>query len=260
VTRRSLDPRQCAHLLRRASSAVALTGAGISTGAGIPDFRGPQGLYVTRRYDPELVFSIEHFRRDPRMFYEFTRDFVSMLRTKKPTLAHRALATLEERGLLSGVVTQNIDALHHHAGSKNVIELHGSYWSAACTSCAAPFLEARSYAWWEEAMRASPRPPVVTCGLCGGVVKPDVVFFGESVREFERAVALVETCDLLFVLGSSLAVHPAALLPQLARGEVVIVNRGAVALPEAPNRSFVEEDLDHYFSGVLEHLGLTLSS
>lgn len=245
-------------MVRGASSVVALTGAGVSTGAGIPDFRGPRGLYVTRRYDPELVFSIDHFMRDARMFYEFTRDFVAMVKGLKPTLTHRALALLEERGILAGVITQNIDALHHHAGSKTVVEVHGSYWSAACTRCRTPVPEARSYSWWEEAIRSSPASPVVLCRACAGVVKPGVVFFGEAVRDFEEATRLVEGCDLLFVLGSSLAVHPAALLPELAHGQVVVVNRGSVALAPAPNRYFVDEDLDRYFERLLERLGLPL--
>jgi NAD-dependent deacetylase len=253
-----LDPTACAELLRRSSSVVALTGAGVSTAAGIPDFRGPQGLYVTRRYDPELVFSIDHFANDPRMFYEFTRDFVGLLQTITPTFTHRVLASLEGRGMLQGVITQNIDALHQHAGSKNVVEVHGSYWSATCTRCGASVPGTRSYAWWEEAIRSSPSSPVVMCGTCGGVVKPGVVFFGEAVRDFDRAVAMVEGCDLLLVLGSSLAVHPAARLPELARGHVVVVNRGEVALPPGRNRYFVEDDLEAYFRALASHLGLDL--
>ncbi|HTP27111.1 MAG TPA: Sir2 family NAD-dependent protein deacetylase [Anaeromyxobacteraceae bacterium] len=239
---------------------MALTGAGVSTGAGIPDFRGPNGLYVTRRYDPELVFSIDHFRKDPRMFYEFTRDFMGTLQKVKPTFTHRFLARLEGLGMLKGVVTQNIDALHRYAGSRRVVEIHGSYWSATCISCRGAAAQAKSYEWWEESIRKSPRSPVLCCGTCGGVIKPDVVFFGEAVRGFEEAVQMVEGCDLLLVLGSSLAVYPAASLPQLTRAAVVLVNKGGVALAPAANRFFVEARLDDYFSQVAERLGIAIET
>lgn len=252
---RTLEPRELAALLRQARTAAVLTGAGISTGAGIPDFRGPQGLYVTRRYDADRIFDVEHFRREPRDFYEFTRDFMDLLGTIQPTLTHRALARLEAAGLLAGVVTQNIDSLHGRAGSRNVIEVHGSYGSAACTACGRAVADA-SPRWWAEAVRSGPRAPVVLCPVCGGVVKPDVVFFGEGVRGFDRAEALAREADLFLVLGSSLAVHPAALLPQLTGGKVVVVNKGAVSLAPGPGRFFVEASLDDYFGQVLKALGL----
>ncbi len=252
---RTLEPRDLAALLRQARAAAVLTGAGISTGAGIPDFRGPQGLYVTRRYDADRIFDIDHFRREPRDFYEFTRDFMDLLGTIRPTLAHRALARLEAAGMLAGVVTQNIDSLHARAGSRNVVEVHGSYATAACTACGHPVEDATPRGW-AEAVRSGPRAPVVLCARCGGVVKPDVVFFGEAVRGFERAEALARRADLFLVLGSSLAVHPAALLPQLAGGAVVVVNQGPVALAPGPDRHFVEAPLDEYFAQVLQALGL----
>jgi NAD-dependent deacetylase len=252
----SLAPAELAALLRQARSAAALTGAGISTGAGIPDFRGPKGLYVTRRYDPDRVFDIDAFRADPRPFYEFTRDFMDLRRTIRPTLAHRALARLEEAGRLRGVVTQNIDALHGEAGSRSVVEVHGSYGAAACTACGRAEEGASSAQWWAEAVRRGPRAPVVLCARCGGVVKPEVVFFGEGVRGFERAEELARSADLFLVLGSSLAVHPAATLPFLVPGEVVVVNQGPVALPPGPHRHFVDAPLDPYFAEVLRALGL----
>src|SRR5436190_6299453 len=122
----------CAKLIEEAESIGVLTGAGISTNAGIPDFRGPNGLYVTRRYDPDTVFDINYFLMDPEPFYEFARDFVNLEKTIQPTFTHKFLASLEETGKLKGVVTQNIDALHHKAGSKNVYEMHGSFWLSYC--------------------------------------------------------------------------------------------------------------------------------
>jgi len=252
----TLEPHELAALLRQARAAAALTGAGISTGAGIPDFRGPQGLYVTRRYDPDRVFDIDAFRADPAPFYEFTRDFMDLLRTIQPTLAHRALARLEAAGMLRGVVTQNIDALHRQAGSRRVVEVHGSYGTASCTACGRAVEGASSSQWWAEAVRSGPRAPVVLCSRCGGVVKPDVVFFGEAVRGFEQAEELARRSDLFLVLGSSLAVHPAATLPFLSPGKVVVVNKGPVALPPGRDRFFVDAPLDEYFAEVLRELGL----
>lgn len=249
----SLTPAECAALIAGASSTVALCGAGISTAAGIPDFRGPQGLYATRRYDPELVFQIHHFRRTPEYFYQFTRDFATTVRELSPTFTHRFLARLEQSGRLAGVVTQNIDILQQLAGSRAVLELHGSYRSATCQSCdrQSPDLD---YDWWCRAMQQSPRSPVVLCQACGGLLKPDIVFFGEAVRDYDAAEAMVAGCDLLLVLGSSLNVTPASLLPHCTTAATVVVNQGEVMLSPATNRSFVREDLDRYFREVAEYL------
>lgn len=248
---RTLDPADCAELIKTSKSTVVLTGAGISTAAGIPDFRGPKGLYVTRRYDPELVFEIRNFHRSPEYFYEFTSDFASTVRDISPTFTHGFLARLEQAGLLQGVITQNIDILHQLAGSSNVLELHGSYRSATCQSCRTHVGDL-NYDWWLAAMRDSTRPPIVHCSACGGLLKPDIVFFGESVNGYDRAEAMVSGSDLLLVLGSSLNVTPASLLPYCAAGATVVVNRGEVMLPPGPQRYFVAEDLDVYFRNVAE--------
>jgi len=247
----SLEPPQCADLIRNAKSIVALSGAGISTAAGIPDFRGPQGLYVTRRYDPEKVFEIGWFRRQPQFFYEFSSDFVGSVKDVRPTFSHHFLAELEQAGKLTGVITQNIDILHQLAGSRSVIELHGSYRNAHCTSCNRQF-EDLTYDWWQEVMTASPTPPVARCASCGGVLKPDIVFFGEPVNGFDRAEQMVETCDLLLVLGSSLQVSPASYLPHGTSATTVVVNRGPVMLAPGNHRFFVDETLDSYFQAVAE--------
>lgn len=250
----SLQPARCAELIRRANSIVALTGAGISTAAGIPDFRGPKGLYVTRRYDPERVFEIGWFRREPQYFYEFSRDFVAEVKDIRPTFTHRFLADLEKEGGLVGVITQNIDMLHQLAGSRTVVELHGSYRAARCLSCGQRF-EDLSYGWWEQNMNNSTTPPVALCPKCNGVLKPDIVFFGEMVNSFEEAERMVSQCDLLLVLGSSLQVAPASHLPYSTQAITVVVNRGAVALPPAPHRYLVDGDLDDYFRQVAGCLG-----
>lgn len=253
-TPQTLSPTECAALLQSSANIVALTGAGASTAAGIPDFRGPRGLYVTRRYDPEKVFDVGWFQREPRYFYEFSRDFVSTVKDIKPTLTHRFLAELERVGRLDGVVTQNIDFLHQQAGSRKVVELHGSYRSAVCLSCDKVF-DDFSYARWEEAMTVDPASPVARCAACGGLLKPDIVFFGESVDRYPEAEQLVENCDMLLVLGSSLHVVPASHLPYSTQAPTLIVNQGSVALPPTPNRYFVDSDLDSYFRQVATFLG-----
>lgn len=250
----SLEPARCAELIRRSSSVVALTGAGISTAAGIPDFRGPKGLYVTRRYDPEKVFEIGWFRRNPHYFYEFSRDFIATVKDIHSTFTHRFLAELEREGHLSGVVTQNIDMLHQHAGSRTVVELHGSYGSATCAVCGKTY-GALTYDWWERAMATSPTPPVALCSACNSPLKPDIVFFGEMVNGYDEAERMVMQCDLLLVLGSSLNVTPASLLPYSTRAITVIVNRGEVVFLPESHRFFVDCELDTYFREVAAHLG-----
>jgi NAD-dependent deacetylase len=244
--RKTLDAKGCADLIRRSERMVGMTGAGISTAAGIPDFRGPQGLYVTCRYDPDTVFDISAFRRDPAPFYEFTRDFLGVIDTIEPTFTHRFLAGLETAGKVTAVVTQNIDSLHQKAGSENVISVHGDYWTSHCLDCAREF----DLSYMEDVVREVEVP---RCS-CGGVIKPDVVFYGEAVRDLERAAATVASSDLLLVLGSSLVVYPAAFLPEQAGGDVVVVNQGEVGLSPGPGRYFVDADLDEYFTEVEQHL------
>lgn len=250
----SLPPNQCAELIQHAYSIVALTGAGISTAAGIPDFRGPKGLYVTRRYDAEKVFEVESFNREPQYFYEFSRDFITEVKEIQPTLTHKFLAELERQGPLAGVITQNIDLLHQLAGNQKVVELHGSYRAARCQTCGRRFKDL-SYGWWEQNMNNSATPPVALCSKCQGVVKPDIVFFGEQVNGYEEAERMVAECDLLLVLGSTLQVTPASHLPYSTQATTLVINQGTVALPPAPNRYFVDSDLDSYFREVARCLG-----
>lgn len=225
-----------------AENVVALTGAGISTAAGIRDFRGPQGLYVTREYDAETIFDIGAFRVNPLPFYDFTRDFLGVIRSVEPTFTHRFLAELEASAKLSCVITQNIDSLHQKAGSRKVIPVHGDYWSSHCLECGGEFDLPKMERMIDQA-------EVPHCA-CGGLIKPDVVFFGEAVYDFDSAAAAVAACDLLLVLGSSLMVYPASLLPEQAGGDVVVVNQGEIGLAPGPRRYQVEEDLDQFFQQV----------
>ncbi len=243
-----MSAAECAERIRWSKCIAALTGAGISTAAGIPDFRGPDGLYVTRRYDPDTVFDIHAFHRNPLPFYDFTRDFLGVIDATDPTLTHRFLAGLEANGKLTAVITQNIDSLHQKAGSEAVVSVHGDFWTSHCLSCHAEFdLDYMRMAVIAEEVPHCP---------CSGLIKPDVVFFGEPVFAFDRAAALAVDSDLFLVLGSSLAVYPAALLPEQAGGDVLVVNRGDVELAPAANRWFVDENLDTFFGEVSARLAM----
>lgn len=236
---------ELAILLGQADNIVALTGAGLSTAAGIPDFRGPQGLYATQRYDPEMTFDIRGFEQDPRYFYQFAADFLEMLEGIRPTFAHSFLARLETAGRLSAVVTQNIDMLHQAAGSREVIELHGSFTSATCRGCGDNFADL-DLPWWRQVLQIDPASEVAACPGCGGLLKPDIVFYGEMVDSYAGAEAAVRTCDLLLVLGTSLTVYPAALLPEITSAPVIVVNQGETEFLPSGDRHVVNADLDEF--------------
>lgn len=232
-------------LFEQAENIVALTGAGLSTSAGIPDFRGPQGLYVTRRYDPEKTFDIRWFKREPKYFYQFASDFADLLSSINPTFAHDFLAHLEEVGKLSAVVSQNIDMLHQSAGSRNVIELHGSFSSATCCDCRKSYSRL-DVTWWKKMIAANPTTLVVLCPSCSGVIRPDIVFYGEQVHKYEEAEEVVKKCDLLLVLGTSLTVYPAAQLPEATTAPVVAVSNGEISLLPAKQHHIINADLDEF--------------
>jgi len=195
--------------LRAAGNAVALCGAGMSTASGLPDFRSQTGLWG--RNDWTEVATLAAFRRDPDAVWEFYRTRLGALAGAHPNPAHEALASLEAAGLLTAVVTQNVDGLHQAAGSERVIQVHGDLTEAVCLRCGAREPRARV----EAALAAAPGAPSCTCGA---PLKPGVVLFGETLPEdaIAEAVALASECDLMLCLGSSLEVHPVAALPDLA--------------------------------------------
>jgi NAD-dependent deacetylase len=213
-----------ATLIRECQPCVVLTGAGVSTESGIPDFRSATGIWA--EVDPFQVASIQAFRRDPERVWGFYRERLHVLRDAEPNAAHTALAELERRGLVEAVVTQNIDLLHTRAGSEDVVEVHGSIRSAQCLGCL----------WTEPAdqvlvqLESSPTP---ACPQCGEVLKPGVVLFGELLpaAAMERATQLARGARLMLVVGSSLEVWPVAGLPLEARA-FAIVNRGPTALDD----------------------------
>jgi NAD-dependent deacetylase len=210
---------QLAELLSASRFAVALTGAGVSTLSGIPDFRGRRGLYQDPRY--LQAFDIDLFRRDPTVYYGAFGPILYGERVFEPNVVHRALAALEPNPLKS-VVTQNVDGLHQKAGSKRVHEVHGTAATHRCLTCGA----VESLETTRGKVLNGEIPPLCSCG---GVLKPDITFFGEALPQeaFEGANADAGRADLFLVLGTSLTVQPAASLPEVAlrRGaKLVVIN------------------------------------
>ena len=213
-----------AELIRESECTVALTGAGVSVPSGIPDFRTPE-TGIWENVDPMEVAHIDVFERDPARFWAYYRPRFHALGNKRPNAAHEALAELERRGLLAGVITQNIDRLHRAAGSENVVEVHGSIATSSCRECEASY-------GLEEVDALFDGDGVAKCASCGGAVKPDVVLFGEMLSEvaMRRAQELAAQADLLLCVGSSLVVHPVAGLPEVTvacGGRLAIVTKSA---------------------------------
>jgi len=207
-------------LINASKHCIAFTGAGVSTLSGIRDFRGKNGLYTT--VDASRMFDIDLFFQDPSVYYRMAKDFIYNLNEKEPSVVHRVLAALERQNLIQAVITQNIDLLHEKAGSKNVIELHGSPAVHFCPSC--------GYKTdFESVTRIVQSGELPLCPECKRVLKPEIVFFGENLPKdaFKRATHEAENTDLMLVLGSSLVVYPAASIPSItfrSGGKLVIVN------------------------------------
>ena len=216
-----MDLQEIRSVIEGSDNIVFFGGAGVSTESGIPDFRSAEGLYVTERnskVSPEEILSRDFFLRHPAEFYQFY--FAKLIYPDaRPNAAHRALAELERRGKLRAVITQNIDGLHQAAGSRNVLELHGSLHRNYCLSCGKPYpLE---YVLAHE-------PGVPHCEQCGGVVRPDVVLYQETLDEsvLRRSILYISEADVLIVGGTSLQVYPAAGLVQYYRGgRMILINK-----------------------------------
>ncbi len=231
----SADPltfqiEQAAALIRQARRGGVLTGAGISTPSGIPDFRSPHsGLW--QQHDPLEVASLSAFRHHPEHFFTWVRPLLESILAAEPNAAHRAIAQMQHAGHFAGIITQNIDGLHQKAGSTEVIEVHGSLTTATCTQCYRVYESAQ---FLPDFMEKGTLP---RCPHCGGVLKPDVVLFGEQLpwQAWEAAERLARECDLCLVAGSSLAVMPVARLPiEAARqgAALIIVNQTPTYLDE----------------------------
>lgn len=233
---------QLAEAVRGADHLTAFTGAGVSTLSGLRDFRGTNGLY--KEFDADKIFDLLYFHYDPLFYYTHTQELIYTSTQRDASIVHNVLAKLEEQGYLKALITQNIDLLHQKAGSKRVIEIHGSPETHRCIACGRikPF---------EEIVPIVRRGEVPRCEKCGGVYKPDITFFGEMlpVQALREAVAESRKSDLMLVLGSTLQVYPAASIPQNVLdggGRLALVNRGET--PVDSYADFVFDDLEKVFS------------
>jgi NAD-dependent deacetylase len=220
----STDAARLAELVGRAERAVVLTGAGISVPSGIPDFRTP-GKGLWEKVDPMKVAHIDAFRRSPDEFWTFYGQRFALLSEIRPNPAHEAVAELERRGFVRGVITQNIDRLHRAAGSQNVIEVHGSIEWCICEMCGG------KVAFDDVHAMLTNGTPTPECATCITPLKPNVVLFGEMLPEdaMADATALAAEADLMLCVGSSLEVYPVAGLPGLTLdkgGRIALVTQG----------------------------------
>lgn len=240
--------KQLHDILAGSSNIVFFGGAGVSTESGIPDFRSQDGLYHMKyKYPPETIISHSFFVHKPEEFYRFYKD--KMLAPEaQPNKAHLALARLEQMGKLKAVITQNIDGLHQKAGSKKVLELHGSVLRNHCVKCNAPY--SMEYVKNSEGV---PR-----CEKCGGIVKPDVVLYEESLdtEVLEESVSYISNADVLIIGGTSLVVYPAAGLIDYFHGrKLVVINKSATPRGQAADlliEDSIGKVLDEAIQGLSE--------
>lgn len=226
-----LQRKRLVELVLGARSVVALTGAGISVPSGIPDFRSP-GTGLWEKVNPMEVAHIDAFHEDPARFWRFYGERFATLADKRPNGAHRALVAMEAIGRLDGVITQNVDMLHTSAGTRELVEVHGSIATCSCLACGeiVALEDARG-------RLLADADGIPRCGACEEPLKPDVVLFGELLRPevLARARSLCEGADVLLCIGSSLEVHPVAGLPWVthaAGGAVAIITQGPTPLDE----------------------------
>lgn len=206
-----------AHLMKESNRTVVLTGAGMSTESGIPDFRSSTGLW--QNIDPRIVASTESMQKNYEQFREFYQMRIAALDNCKPHQGHLILAELEKRGLVSLIATQNVDQLHQQAGSKNVAELHGNIVTFRCKKCGKPHTK-------EQFLNNS------ICTYCSGKLRPNVVLFGETLPmvAWERTLHKIHEADLVIVIGTSLEVYPVNQLPSMSKGKLVYINREQTSL------------------------------
>lgn len=240
-------------LLESSKRIAVLTGAGVSTLSGIPDFRSSGGLYSQKfgHMSVEELLDIDFFMAHPDEFYKWAKGNWYILEEYEPNIIHKTLKRLEDIGKLSeGIFTQNIDNLHQKAGSRKVYELHGSLKAGYCTCC-------HSYKSYDEISGYVNQDVVPVCDRCGSVIKPDIVFYGENLdmTTLNRGEFAFQNADLAIVLGSSLIVNPAAALPYIAvrnRKKVVIVNRDKTYLDEYADLKY--NDLEEFFIELNKYL------
>jgi len=238
-----------AELIKKSKHAVVLTGAGVSTGSGIADFRTP-GKGIWEKVDPFKVTSITAFKENPQRFYHFYRPRIEMLTQVFPNPAHKSIAQLEEMGYVKYLITQNIDNLHRRAGSKKIIEVHGTLREAVCRKCEKII---SSELLIEKIEKSKEKIPYCECG---GVFKPNAVLFGEMLPDLDSAIYQSMQADLMLAVGSSLQVSPVNMLPQYCLdrgGKLIIVNFMSTHLDYLAE-VVVKEDVCDFLPAVLETL------
>jgi len=235
------------NVLANSNNTVVVTGAGISTEAGIPDFRGEKGIYRTLGEDRVMrIINIDAFHRQPEVFWEFYRQYFNFPPVE-PSQAHKMLARMEKKGRVKAVVTQNIDGLHSKAGSKKVVAVHGTADRFVCTGsrCRA--------AYDSEYVRDYPQT-VPLCSECGTVLKPDVVLFGEPIQNYMDARQLIMDARVLVVIGSSLTVYPlAGFVKEFSTfyQDMIIINKGPTAMDHA---ALVKIEVETSTGAILEEI------
>lgn len=220
---------------------VFFGGAGVSTASGIKDFRGKNGLYREKDYPtdlpPEYMLSIDLFKSNPKMFFDFYKDKMNCL-DAKPNVIHKYLAKLEKEKKLEAIITQNIDGLHQKAGSKNVLEIHGTVYKNHCIDCGKSY--SAEYVFNSEG--------IPKCS-CGGIIKPDVVLYGEQLpASFVVAMDYINKSDLLIVAGTSLTVEPAASLVRMFDGKHLVIINGSLTVYEGKADLVIHDRLEDVFS------------
>ncbi len=227
-------------LLMKSENIVALTGAGISTSSGVPDFRSPKGIYADPSVDGERVFDIKVFEEDPTVFGRFFAKLYPQMRDGAPTKGHIMLKKLEDMGKLKSVITQNIGGLHSKAGSKNVVEVHGHIRDYVCINSVHHKIPTKDLN--QDSLLNG---ETVLCSECGAFMKPDVVFFGEKILCYEKALTQVQNADLLLVMGTSLTVYPIAGLPGYCgdSAKLVIINDSPTSYDQDADL-VIREDID----------------
>lgn len=237
-----------ANVILNSKKGIALTGAGISVESGLQTFRGKNGLW--EKYDPNEFAHISAFKRDPSRYWTIRRDFYKSLPNIKPNNAHLVLAKLEKMKYLNSVITQNIDGLHHKAGNKNVIEFHGNAQTLFCMNC--------NKLYETNKIKLEKVPPLCKCG---GVLKPNVVFFGESipVDAITKSQEESQNCDLMLVIGTSAVVYPAASLPIIAKNngaKIIEINKESTELTDLLSDYFIQGNAGEVLPAILKEMNI----
>lgn len=238
--------RNIVNLILKNNYVIAFTGAGISAESGIPTFRGKDGLW--NRYNPAELASPEGFRNNPKRVWEWYRWRMEIISKAKPNMAHRILAKLEQLGYLKAIITQNVDGLHQRAGAKNIIELHGNIWRVKCIKCD-----------YNSKINEPPQNIPPKCPKCNALLRPDVIWFGEALpqNQWNKAVIEVSKADLMFVIGTSLLVYPAAQLPMIVinnGGKIIEINLEPTYISNHPSTIWIKSRAAEFFKELSSYI------